>query len=89
LLCGVVIVDTQTNPGVCIFVFKGEYKQVSLKYSKEGTLEWVPISKVTNLQLVSDLPLLLPKVLTSKKGAQLFYAHSTYDQHGNLNLTFV
>jgi 8-oxo-dGTP diphosphatase len=87
-MCGVTIVDTQTNPGVCIFIFKGEYTQGELMPSSEGSLEWVPISELSQLQLVSDLGVLLPRVLNSKMDDPLFSAHSTYDENGDLKLVF-
>ena len=83
-LCGIITVDTQTNPGVCIFIFKGEYTQGELMPSNEGSLEWVEVSEITNLPLVADLPVLLPKILAMKKGDPPFSAHSRYDETGEL-----
>jgi 8-oxo-dGTP diphosphatase len=87
-LCGIITVNTLTNPGVCIFIFKGEYSQGELSQSTEGLLEWVDASNLNHLPLVSDLPILLPKVLDSLKGDLIFSAQSTYDENGNLELTF-
>jgi 8-oxo-dGTP diphosphatase len=87
-LCGIITVDTQTNPGVCVYIFKGEYSQSNLLPSGEGSLEWVSVSDLTHLPLVTDLPFLLPRVIAFKKGDPLFYAHSIYTQKGELTLTF-
>jgi 8-oxo-dGTP diphosphatase len=87
-LCGISTVDTQTNPGVCIFIFKAEYSQGDLLPSKEGSLEWVPISKLYYLPLVADLPILLPRILESKKSDPLFFAHTAYNEDGELKLSF-
>ena len=87
-LCGITTVDTQTNPGVCIFIFRGEYSGGGLELSNEGSLEWVEVSDITHLPLVADLPILLPKILEMKFGETPFLAHSRYDETGNLILTF-
>jgi 8-oxo-dGTP diphosphatase len=87
-LCGIITVDTQTNPGVCILIIKGDYTQGALISSSEGSLEWVPVSELAHLPLVADLPVLIPRILESKKGDSLFFAHSTYDKNQNLVLTF-
>jgi 8-oxo-dGTP diphosphatase len=87
-MCGIVTVDTQSNPGVCIFIIKGDYTQCALLLSKEGSLEWLQISALGDLPLVSDLPLLLPRVLEFKKGDPIIVAHSKYNLKGDLELTF-
>jgi 8-oxo-dGTP diphosphatase len=87
-LCGIMTVDTQTNPGVCIYIFKGECSQGELIPSNEGSLEWVEASDINNLPLVSDLPVLLPRILMMKFGKPPFSAQSRYDETGNLSVTF-
>jgi len=87
-LCGVLSVDTQTNPGVCVFIFSGECKEGALKTSQEGSLDWHPISELATLALVSDLHILLPKVLSHKPGLPVFFAHSRYDELGNVFVEF-
>jgi 8-oxo-dGTP diphosphatase len=87
-LCGVFTVDTQTNPGVCVFIFTGECKESELKASQEGNLDWHPVSELVTLALVSDLHILLPKVLSYKPGMPVFFAHSRYDDLGNVSLEF-
>jgi len=87
-LCGIVQVNTNTNPGVCIFVFAGEARDEELSHSTEGNLEWIGKSSLTSIPLVADLPILLPKVLAYKPGLVPFIAHSWYDENGNLELAF-
>ncbi len=87
-LCGTITVDTETNPGVCIFVFKGETMSDTPMVSEEGTLEWVTVSDLPKLALVADLPALLPKILAMQQGEEPFSAHSRYDETGKLVLTF-
>jgi 8-oxo-dGTP diphosphatase len=87
-LCGITTVDTQTNPGVCIYIFKGECPLGEPLQSEDGLLEWVKISELNDLPLVADLPVLLPKILVMKQGEPPFSAHSRYDETGNLLVTF-
>jgi 8-oxo-dGTP diphosphatase len=87
-LCGIATVDTQTNPGVCIYFFKGESPQVETKTSKEGYLEWVQFSKLNHLPLVADLPIFLPRIIEMRRGDEPFSAHSHYDNGGNLHVDF-
>ncbi len=87
-LCGMITVDTQTNPGVCIFVYKGEYRGAAPASSAEGSLEWVKVKDLASLPLVSDLVDLLPKVLAMRPGDIPFSALSKYDKQGQLVLTF-
>ncbi len=86
-LCGTLTVDTDTNPGVCVFVFKGESQGLKLPESREGSLEWVKVSNLAQLPLVSDLPVLLPKILSMQPGDEPFSAHSWYDKAGQLIVT--
>ncbi len=87
-LCGTIAIDTAQNPGVCVFVFKGETLQPMRLASHEGLLEWVKASDITQLPLVNDLPVLLPKILQMVKGDEAFSAHSFYDKAGKLVVTF-
>ncbi len=86
-LCGTITVDTATNPGVCVFVFKGEAQDLRQSGSREGSLQWVEASRISQLPLVSDLPVLLPKILSMKPGDEPFSAHSRYDEAGQLTVT--
>ena len=87
-LCGTLTVDTQTNPGVCVFMFRGECEDSALKTSPEGSLEWVDRSSINQLPMVADLPVLLEKILEMKIGDLPFSAHSHYDQTGKPIITF-
>jgi 8-oxo-dGTP diphosphatase len=83
-LCGFITVDTQTNPGVGIFVFRGETSCVETDQSKDGTLEWIPLTKLSGLPLVADLPFILPRILKAKSDKGITIFHSHYDALGNL-----
>lgn len=87
-LSGVITVDTQTNPGVCVYVFTGECPSGKPKLSPEGSLEWVRVSELKHLPLVADLPVLIAKILDQKAGDALFSAYSRYSENGDLVVTF-
>jgi 8-oxo-dGTP diphosphatase len=87
-LCGTITIDTGQHPGIGIFVYRGEAQTGELRESREGNLEWVPLSKVFDLHLVEDLPAVLPKVLATQKGASPFSALYRYDAEGNLQISF-
>lgn len=88
-LCGFITINTQTNPGVVIFVYKGELTGGNLISSNEGLLKWVEQSQLIHLPLVGDLPTLLPKIIDMKQGDFPFYAHSSYNELGKIVVSFL
>lgn len=74
-LCGVITVDIGQNPGIAIFVLRGECAEGEPVASSEGTLVWVDFEATTDLPLVEDLYALLPRVLAMKPGDEPFSAH--------------
>lgn len=93
-LCGLITVDTGEDIGVGIFVLRGDiapsYSDHSLELppSPEGHLEWIPINQVDSIPLVEDLPVLLPRVLSSQRGDNPFSAHYMYDEQDRLMILF-
>ncbi len=87
-LAGTVLVDASDQTGICIFVFKGEYRGGQLVPSNEGSLEWVQFTNLELLPLVEDLKILLPRVLAYQPGDSPFFARSFYDDQDRLQLEF-
>lgn len=87
-LCGIATIDTQMNPGVCIFIFTGEYQGGEPIRSTEGSLEWIKIQEIKKIPIVADLPLLLPKILAYKIDSPIFFSRSFYDDNGNIRVKF-
>lgn len=81
-LCGVVHVDTGTTPGIGLYVFSGAAAEGELLPSEEGEPDWVPISRLESIPLVSDLAALIPAVLESTKDQPPFSALTTFDEDG-------
>ena len=88
-LCGTVIVTTGQNPGIGIYIFTGEAPHGQPRSSTEGTLEWVPFTKISKLPVMEDLPELLQHIRKMKAGDPPFSAQSYYDDNGHLAVRFV
>jgi 8-oxo-dGTP diphosphatase len=90
-LTGTITIDTGSNPGILLFVYRGECKTdvgSQLLDSVEGRLEWVIQAVLPGLPLVEDLQVLLPKVLSGIPGGEPFSGHYDYDAQGKLRITF-
>jgi 8-oxo-dGTP diphosphatase len=86
-LCGTLIVDAG-EMGVALYFFTGEGTGGELRGSKEGLAEWIEFEKIGELPLVEDLPLLLGKIHSMKRGDVPFCARSFYDEGGKLVVEF-
>jgi 8-oxo-dGTP diphosphatase len=87
-LCGTIAIDTNDNPGIGIFVYRGECVAEELQESKEGTLAWISLDQVFSLPLVEDLYQLLPRILKTSKHGRILSALYTYDEHDQLKISF-
>jgi 8-oxo-dGTP diphosphatase len=87
-LCGTITIDAGGNRGVGIYVFRGESPTLDLVASPEGSLEWIPIEVLTQLDLVEDLYTILPDILAMPPGAPPFSAHYSYDNQDQLVIRF-
>jgi 8-oxo-dGTP diphosphatase len=87
-LCGTLLVDTGQNPGVGISIFTGECSSGEPQPSSEGPLAWVPLEAIPSLPAVEDLPILLDRIRTMRRGDDPFSARSFYDEDERLHLVF-
>ena len=76
------------EPGVLVFLFTASATVRTLRASQEGKPEWVPRDGIDQLDLVEDLPILLPRVLSMDPHAPPFFARYTYDENDKLIITF-
>lgn len=88
LLCGLVMIDASPTAGICIFVFRGQYAGGRLTSSREGSLDWIPFSKIMSYPLVEDLRTILPLVLSHRPTAPPFSARYYYDAEDELQIEF-
>ncbi|MEK6588969.1 MAG: NUDIX domain-containing protein [Chloroflexota bacterium] len=86
-LAGVVAVDTGSKPGIGLFVFVGEIDPLTVRSGREGTFEWVPVSRVADFTLVEDLPFLIPRALESYRRSEVFFAAYRYSPDGELRIS--
>jgi 8-oxo-dGTP diphosphatase len=89
-LCGVAHIDTgDAKSGVLIFIFTAAAENRQTVASGEGTLEWVPQADVLQKDLVEDLRILLPRVLSAPAGNPPLFARYHYDESDRLVIVFV
>ncbi len=82
-------VDAEDNSGILLFVFTAITAARDIRPSDEGTPEWVNGDHAAELDLVEDLPTLLPRVLAMGPDDPPFFAHYHYDDQNRLNINFV
>jgi 8-oxo-dGTP diphosphatase len=88
-LRGLVNVDAgDAQTGIMLFVFTARARQRQTRASAEGVLEWIPRSRLLGYDLVEDLPVLLPRLLSLADDAPPFFAHYSYDQDDRLVVRF-
>ncbi|HKZ68543.1 MAG TPA: NUDIX domain-containing protein [Anaerolineales bacterium] len=85
---GAITIDTGEPSGIGIFVFTARSASREVVSSAEGTPEWIPFDRVQSLDLVEDLPTLLPKVLGLADDAPPFFGRYWYDTEGHLQIEF-
>ena len=83
-LCAVVNIDTGQDLGISMHVFRGESSKGNPQPSEEGTLEWIDKDAIHALDLVEDIPHLLPRVLKVRPGDAPLWAHYSYNKNDEL-----
>ncbi|MBN1964931.1 MAG: NUDIX domain-containing protein [Anaerolineae bacterium] len=86
--CGCSHVDVGDQTGILVLTFRARATTREVVDSSEGTLEWVPQDRVLALDLVEDLPVILPRVLAMQPGAPPFFLRLSYDEADNVRLDF-
>lgn len=87
-LCGVSHIDVGVETGILLFIFRAEALSRDFQNSSEGTLTWVKQADVLSLDLVEDLPVLLPRVLAMGEEDAPFFLHFSYDEADEPLLVF-
>ena len=82
-------IDAGEETGILLFVYTAISDSRALSQAaSEGTLEWIPKSKVLDLDLVEDLPCLIPRILDMEDDRQPMYVHVSYDAADVMQLRF-
>jgi 8-oxo-dGTP diphosphatase len=86
-LRGIINIDAGQETGIIVFVFTAQALGRDVTSSAEGTLEWVKQDQIKTLDLVEDLPALLPGVLAMRSDDPPFFARYHYDEGDRLVIT--
>jgi 8-oxo-dGTP diphosphatase len=81
-------IDAGEATGIMLFVFLGESESRQLAECDEGTLHWIPQEQVNQLDLVEDLPIILPRVLAMKPGEPPLFVHVSYNSNDVIQMRF-
>lgn len=87
-LVGIVLINAEAWRGIGLFVFRGEHCGGDLLESPEGSLEWVPQTQVSKLNLVEDLRTILPRILGMGRTDPPFSALYEYDENDRMHIRF-
>ncbi|MCB9451704.1 MAG: NUDIX domain-containing protein [Anaerolineaceae bacterium] len=81
-------IDTGVATGIVLFVFSGISDRREVVANDEGTLHWIPRDQVMGLDLVEDLPVILPRILTMDDAAPPVFVHVSYDERDAIRMRF-
>jgi 8-oxo-dGTP diphosphatase len=87
-LRGILNIDVGQETGIIVFVFTARALGRDARPSPEGTLEWIKQDQLRTLDLVEDLPELLPRVLAMRPDDAPFFARYHYDEGDRLVIAF-
>ncbi len=86
-LCGIIHAD-EGGRGVVVFVFTGSAGPGELCPSPEGTPGWFTTAEALQLDLLPDVRLILPRLLSRQPCDPPFFAQTTLDATGKPLLAF-
>lgn len=88
-LCAIHNIDAGYSTGILLFVFTAisENRDV-LVDSAEGRLEWIARSRILEIDLVEDLPFIIPRILEMRADQPAFFVHVSYDSDDVIQMRF-
>jgi 8-oxo-dGTP diphosphatase len=87
-LCAVYNIDTRGANGIMLFVFTAHSDSRAVIANDEGTLHWIARGEIGGLDLVEDLPIILPRVLALPLNAPPLFVHVSYDELNAIQMRF-
>lgn len=88
-LCAVYNIDAGEATGVMLFVFTcTSESRTFTSDEREGTLHWISRQEVMTLDLVEDLPIILPRILSEPDNLLPLFVHVSYDEQDRMHLQF-
>lgn len=82
-------IDAGEATGIVLFVFTAVSDSREVTANSEGTLHWIPFDDVYALDLVEDLPHILPRALAMTADAPPLFVHVSYDDKDVIQMRFV
>jgi 8-oxo-dGTP diphosphatase len=82
-------IDSGANTGILLLVFTATSDTRDVTANVEGTLHWVPKTDVMTLDLVEDLPELLPRLFSMADDAPPWFVHVHYDAQDAIQMAFI
>jgi 8-oxo-dGTP diphosphatase len=74
--------------GILFFVFTARSEKRQTLPSAEGTLEWIPLQRLPQHDMVEDVPILLRRLAETPDTAPPFFARYFYDEGDRLHIAF-
>lgn len=87
-LVGLINIDGDQPTGIMLFVFTAQSRSGDPIPTEEGTPEWIARDQLAQIDLVEDLPTILPRALDLPPNAPPFFAHYHYDKQERLIIRF-
>lgn len=88
-LRGIHNIDAGQPTGIMMFVFTAvSISREFVDNGIEGTLHWVPVNEVNQLDLVEDLPYILPRVLNMQANEPPYFVHVSYNENDEIVMRF-
>jgi 8-oxo-dGTP diphosphatase len=81
---GTINIDTGQEMGIMLIVYSARSEVRETIPSPEGTLEWVPLDRLGEYDLVEDIPVLLERIAG---GHTPFFARYWYDEDDRLQIS--
>ena len=81
-------VDAGDSVGIVLFAFTAMSDTRQVAAGDEGTLHWVARDAIMELDLVADLPQLLPRILSMTEGDPPLFVHVSYNSDDVIQLRF-
>ena len=81
-------IDAGEATGIVLFVYTAHSDTRATQSNDEGTLHWISRGEVLNLDLVEDLPHLLPRILSMDDGSPPLFVHVSYDLNDAILIRF-
>ena len=88
-LCGIVHTDAgDPQTGILLFVLRADAEDGRVRESEEGSLHWVAVEDLKSVDLLEDLPVILPKVLSMPTQGPPFIGTYRYADDDRLEISF-